>query len=467
MSTQNREVGRIYSESEIAKQAELDKIMLEEKWNALDKALEDLAEPELRADIISALKELYDIYIKEAIDWYAGLYDPSVGGYYYSNSARDNARVMYDGKYYELLPDLESTCQAMGVISSSHMADKFDGDIASALPEWMKEQIVTFVKKMQDEKNGYFYHPQWGRELTDTKIGRRGRDLTWAIRTLDRYGEKPLYKSPLEDRSEDKKARNAETSPHLRNKKSFEDYLNSLGFDSKNAYSAYLIGNALESQVTEIVARDKELEKEGADYRLLSVMKEWFDSRFNKKNGSWTTAPLCYDVCNCILKISSTYVRAGLSLPEPIKSIKAVIKCMALDQKPIHVCDILNTWYALNTIVSSVKESGKDIKILNEMRREIIEHYPEMVRKTTENLKIFLKPDGSFSYFPDRSADRSQDMPVALPHTNEGDMNATMICNVAIPSHIFGYLGLTSVPIYTESDRMRYINVLEKNKAKL
>ena len=58
-------------------------------------------------------------------------------------------------------------------------------------------------------------------------------------------------------------------------------------------------------------------------------------------------------------------------------------------------------------------------------------------------------------------------MPVAIPYTNEGDMNATMICNIAIPNHIFAYLGLESVPIYTESDRMRYVNILEKRRMAL
>ena len=53
-------------------------------------------------------------------------------------------------------------------------------------------------------------------------------------------------------------------------------------------------------------------------------------------------------------------------------------------------------------------------------------------------------------------------MPVAIPNSNEGDVNATMICISAIPNHIFGYLEIDSVPIYTESDRMRLVNILQR-----
>ena len=472
MSIIERELGRMYTDAEIAQQQKLDNVTVEEHWCTVDKKLGTIVDDALRGEILAELKSLYSIYKKELIDWYANLYDPNIGGYYYSNSARDNETVEYEGETYELLPDLESTCQAIGVIRNSGMADKFDKDIARALPEWMKDQIVPFVRNMQDEKSGYFYHPQWGKELTDKWPNRRGRDLTWALRTLERYSEKPYFKSPLENRSEDKKTQKAETAPHLRDKESFIEYLDTRGFDSDKPFTAYYIGSLFESQVMEIVARDRELESEGANYRLLQVMKEWFDSRFNKQNGSWTNAPLCYDTCNGILKISSTYARANLPLPDPIKSLETVIKCVALDEKPLHICCILNPWYALNTIIGSVRDFAvqngdeESLATLKTMRQNVLKDFPLMVRKTAEKLKLFVKADGSFSYFADRSADRSQNLPVAIPYTNEGDMNATMICSVAIPNHIFSYLGLETFPLFTESDRMRYVNILERNRMK-
>ena len=473
MNTEKRELGRIYTAEEIKIQAELDAKNLENCWKKVEEKLCKMAEPKLAYEIISALKEMYSIYKKEAVDWCANLYDPKIGGFYYSNSARDNEEVECEGKIYKLLPDLESTIQAFGFISNSHMADLFDKKAAYALPAWMGEQIVSFVKKMQDEKNGYFYHPQWGHERTDKWQNRRGRDLTWAERLLEYYGETPLYKTPHQDRSEDKKQEKAETSPHLKDKESFTDYLNSLGYEEKNAYSAYVVGNKLEAQILEIKTRDLELEKEGADFRLLEILKEWLDERFNFQNGTWTKDAFSHDSANGILKVASTYIKAGLPLPDPITSVKAAIRCVTIDKAPEHICCILNPWYALNIIISAVKsnpayeDKEQMLKILDEMHNEIMKNLPKMIRHTTKNLKTFQKEDGSFSYLPNRSSHYSQMMPVAIPNTNEGDLNASMICTVSVPTHIFNYLGFNSIPIYTESDRMRMVNILQSKYEKM
>ena len=55
-------------------------------------------------------------------------------------------------------------------------------------------------------------------------------------------------------------------------------------------------------------------------------------------------------------------------------------------------------------------------------------------------------------------------MPVAVPQSLEGDVNATEIGIVGTWAHMFGALGLSSqkIPLYTESDRIKYIRVLEK-----
>lgn len=466
MSTEKRELGRIYTDENIKKQAELDKKMIEVKWRELEEKLSLITKKELAEDIVNALRELYSIYNKEQIVWIANLYDPTTGGFYYSNSARDNEEVECEGKIYKLRPDLESTSQATGMLITSHMADSYDGSIADALPEWMGKQIAEFAKNLQDEETGYFYHPQWGKERTNKWKNRRGRDLQWGIRLLDRFNDAPLYKTPLEDRSDDNSVKR---SPHLESKEAFIEFLNGYKIDPNDPYSAYRVGNQLESQSPEIAARDAELKKLGADYSLTAILKEWLDARYNAENGTWTNADLCYDSCNGILKICSTYAKCGIPLPDPIAPLKVAIKCITLQTRPDHICCILNPWYALNTIISIIKNSTaysteKISEILENMNTEILKNYPEMIRITAEKLKIFLKEDGSFSYNETHSCHYSQMMPVAIPNTNEGDFNATSICTVSIPTHIFDYLGIRSIPLYTEADRMRLVSLLEKNK---
>ena len=96
----------------------------------------------------------------------------------------------------------------------------------------------------------------------------------------------------------------------------------------------------------------------------------------------------------------------------------------------------------------------------------IAEKYPEMVRATTKNLKKFQKPDGSFSYYQKATAYCSQSMPVAHGAPDEGDLNATNICNFGIVGHMFALLSLDSLPMFGEAERMDYIRTIEINASK-
>ena len=95
-----------------------------------------------------ALKEMYETYYHKdkLVTWFANLFDPATGGFYYSNSARDNDQVLHNGKYYPLLPDIETTSQATGFISSSGMTYGHDS-LKDALPYWMRLSIIKFIKE--------------------------------------------------------------------------------------------------------------------------------------------------------------------------------------------------------------------------------------------------------------------------------------------------------------------------------
>ena len=113
-----------------------------EKWDELEK----ITSKEVR----KALYELYSLYDVEIVDWVAGLYDPKIGGFYFSNTARDRETVEYGGKTYKLLPDVESTLQALNFLIGSGIAP--DG-YEKFIPERMKEQIGTWRKSIPDIKH--------------------------------------------------------------------------------------------------------------------------------------------------------------------------------------------------------------------------------------------------------------------------------------------------------------------------
>ena len=71
---------------------------VDKAWNDLASAVGDNGD-----EFVEAMKQLYTLSTDNLISWFANLYDPAIGGYYYSNSGRDT---------YGFLPDIESTNQA-------------------------------------------------------------------------------------------------------------------------------------------------------------------------------------------------------------------------------------------------------------------------------------------------------------------------------------------------------------------
>ena len=72
------------------------------------------------------LEKLYGIFDAGTLTWAARLLDPEIGGFYYSNSARDNEGF---------LPDVESTTQLVGVLSGADFGKYGSAD--NAFPEQM------------------------------------------------------------------------------------------------------------------------------------------------------------------------------------------------------------------------------------------------------------------------------------------------------------------------------------------
>lgn len=466
-------------DTKILIQKEKDAEFLRQKWRELEKNLTAEMGVDQAKEIVAALKELYSIYSRDLVEWHANLYDPKIGGYYYSNSARENEGF---------LPDIESTNFAIGSFSGLGMAGKFGNDPFAALPPYMKTQIGKFIKGLQDP-NGYFYHPQWGKEMTDAKQPRRGRDLGMAMRLLDRCGLAPTYDTPSGVKGDglladgtpspftsqpavvDSETSEKVYSPMLKDKESFLEYLSTFKIELDNPNSSYEVGSAFECQASEIAARDKELEKAGADYRLADILVDWFSEYQDPETGAFADKNhLGLRAVNGILKIASTIHRTGKAFPNAVEAFRTATKAIVLDEEPNTVCWVLNPWYALTVIMGNVAETSRKNndyaaeRQIAELRAEMIKNYPEMIRVTANKLKKFRKPDGSFSYLQNRTSHCSHEMPVAVSGANEGDFNATNICTAGIVGHIFLMLKQEMIPFFTEADRMRYIAIIEEKE---
>lgn len=452
-----------------------DKMLADQTWASFsEKYGEDLA---------VALRQLYSCYDDNIVDWLANLYDAEIGGFYFSNSARN-----YNG----FLPDLESTVQALGFITNTGMAKSYDGSrsYADVIPEEMGERIIEFVRGLQSP-NGYFYHPQWGQQLTDSRLSRRGRDLTWATNILREFGVSPIYDTPngMEGAGVEPVARmtaplssskaalvskliftsSSYVPDHLLNKTNFEKYLSSL----KLTTDSYTVGNELSSQISQIVQRDKALASEG--YSLVDILISWLNDNQNPATGTWdylNPGDANYSVyrgMDGLFKILNIYNAVGAELPHAKEAIESTKYCIDVDVEANIVCDVYNTWYTLDLIFDNLNKYSADrasgralaAEELEKLRKEA----PALVRASTEKILKFVQPDGAFEFELDSGKSyESQGVPVSVPGIEESNVNATVICTSGLVGHIYAALDISDfdVPIFGASDMQRFLDIINE-----
>lgn len=445
-------------------QQKKDDAMLDAMWENLAK---EAGGGELGEETVKALQGFYEIYSDRAVEWLADLYDPDTGGFYYSNSGRNSAGF---------LPDLESTAQALTFLTGTGMTKS----LTDILPKDMQEKLIAFAKSRQDP-NGYFYHPQWEKSTIDSNLTRKGRDLGNGESILSRLGASPTYKTPngtpgdgivveltmppeelltptLSSRSvagavSRVVAVSDGVPSHLVDEASFRKYLAGLDING----NSYGVGSEIAAQAKQIRQRDLALKEAGANYSLVDILVTWMNDHCYESTGHWKNVA-DYEGVNGLLKLVDAYNNLGVPLPYPKQAVRSTVNAITSDEAALTVCFPYNTWIGTNYIFQNVQRYGVNgDALVAEMRAELRANITEEMKYTREKVLQFKKPDGSFSYLIGETAANSEGMPVALPHTDEGDVNATFICICGISSSIFTDLGYTYIPQYTEADLLRFI----------
>ena len=403
---------------------------------------------------VAAMKEQYAIHSNKVLVWLAELYDPNIGGFYYSNSARDNETVLYKDKVYKLLPDIESTNQALGFLESCGFYE--EGDY-TRLPEEMQKKIAEYVCSLEDPEDGFFYHPQWGKEITDN---RRGRDHMWANEIRSNLHFEFPYPSAEERLAKisDCISNGEEISydfpDHLKSKEALIDYLNGLDWNTR----AYYAGNMIAAQVSVIKAA-------GLD----GIVIDYLNRIQNKENGMWGTLG-GYDAVNAHMKISCFYESSGNVIPNAEKSVDTILETLCSDTPTNTVCWQYNTWFSIQNILKNLRKFGgsEGNAAADEIVKKVIARADEGVRANIWKVKRFMKPDGSCSYTPTESSCTSQGAIVSIPHTDEGDVNATCINIFGTINRMYlaAELGDFIVPMFDDEDYELFLDAMEKAKVK-
>lgn len=451
----------------LAYQESIDEERVNSEWAAI--------ESKVGADITAALKDMYVMYEDKALDWLADLYEPKLGGFYSGNSARDNEGF---------LPCIESTSQAMDFLRLSGMLKEYGNDLKKALPVEFQAQMVAFVKGLQDPISGYFYHPQWGKELTDKHLARRGRDLTKGLDLLQRLGASPTYTTPngvegdgiLADGTP--VSRISLTSPisdgrtsavskllavsavksasHLDSISAFKNYLSNLDIN----FDPYSVGNEIASTVSEIKAKGDEYVK---------IIKDWLDEHCYESTGHWYHLN-DYMGLNGLMKISAAYQGLGIPLPYPEKNADFAIDMITTTEDEETVCYAYNTWFAVGNVLQNVRRhctTAEADRIISDVMDRIYGDAPALIASTHQKQLKFRMPDGAFTYSVDHPSYLSQGLPSSVPGIIESGINASLICINDTLSHIYHVLGfavdggLPMVSIYTKSDLLRFLDRIE------
>ena len=451
--------GETEEEEEKKEEEEEQSLTWEERWSALDGKLD--------ADAIDAIRGLYEFYDDSVYEWLANLWSCEVGGFYYSNSARD-----YEG----FLPDLESTRQVLAIIRTSGMMRDYGEDndkaFVSALPADIRNKIVSFVKSCQSPDDGYFYHPQW----ESVGSSRRSRDLDWAIEILNLFGEKPSYPTALDRLSGTAGVQPSKHSTvvavskiiaaastglpdYLKSEAAFIAYLDTFDFASNSHDTGHVVG----TQISQIKAAG-----------LIDVCCDYFDEKQQeiydlqvangeKPSGLWQTE-VNYTSLSGLYKIGGIYASAGRSMNYLNECVDSAIQCIKSTNQDVSVIIyVLNPLAGLQKAITCMKmavENGDTRYNLESTYAKIRTECAELVDVTVNKLAVFRKSTGGFSYNPYNSAPITQGTTASLG-VEEGDVNATNIAVNSISNMIFSCMGMNRIPIWNGEDFERWLGIIE------
>ncbi|MBR5044938.1 MAG: hypothetical protein IKX66_06265 [Clostridia bacterium] len=389
-----------------------------------------IADPLVRETVGNFYREFYDP--EKLIRWWAGLYDPELGGFYYANSARDTEGY---------LPDMESTYQILWRLSD------FIPDLPAFLGQTITEKIVRFFQTKQDPSDGYFYHPQWTREVSRKNVMRYTRDQDWAIFVLGWLGSEPLYPTAI-DRAAGNDGKTRSYEGWEPNAASVTAYLDRLFSETSCEHWA----NRIETQAMTFKAEGMlDTILDHLDRTVDPAYGLWVkgydgasDTYFNMKNAPETP----YGLFTNAYKIAKTYNIGGRRFPYAVRTVENAIKAILSRDPGARITYIFNPWATLGNVRENLVRFGtpEEVAAYDALIRSNI---VEMVDALGCSLGRYRCPDGSYSYLQRGSKETIYDTPVSLG-VKEGDVNGNNLA-VLCATHICTAIGLSDmIPIFGE-----------------
>lgn len=379
------------------------------------------------------LEKLRASFGRDFIKWLASMYDIETGGFYYAASARDHIGFS---------ADIESTSQALNIMDTSKLKPA-SKTYTEFLGKDFADKIINYIQSRQDEETGYFFDPQFEKDLTNsTKLE---RNLVQAQVMHTRFEAEPKFEYPvdraLQNSSSSSKTQSA-LPEHMQSAEKFEAWMKALPWKS----SPYAAANQLSTQ---------QYTAEGLGYG--PMICEYLKSIQNPMTGLWGNA-LDYEALNATLKVSVYFHDKSEKYPNMEKMIDSLVYILTTSDSPPQTAS--ETWNPI-TLLNNARISYGG-KYTAAVKRKLDENMDKILAWAVDQLNVFRKEDGGFSYSRQMSTAYSQGATVSLGLA-EGDMNASMLLlNLWEKCHAVA--GMPTPPLYSEDDGKYFLELLDEVK---
>lgn len=452
-------------------------------------------------DVRSKLVQLHGLFDTDLYVWLANLYDSDlaedhskyasyagysgegdydyirIGGFYYSNSARDN-----DG----FLPDLESTAQVLELLDNSGLEGVTNSTLGDILPLTIKEQLYHFAKSLKSY-DGYYYHPQW----SSVNSNRKGRDKGWGNDIIEAFSPyistaASVVTETLVVSEQYAAAKVIDvTTAKLSATADYSGYDYSYNPDpSANSYASYsssswtrlkkyidyMLFNVKDSySMGHTITASGYGNLRGPLVTYLNILQdEYFQNGFFEKE-------ISYNACNGVMKICGVFGGDYDKYHNADKAVSAILDIMISEvdssgkltstakSEVDAITYIYNQWLPLYKFVHQLDDADQQA-----IAAKLKTNAHILIDGVYQKLALFKKEDGGFSYNQDYSSATSQGVSVAVPGSRESDVNATGMA-VSTVRYIYRVYQLYNdiwdsryiVPtLYTSADGQYFVELL-------
>ena len=165
-------------------------------------------------------------------------------------------------------------------------------------------------------------------------------------------------------------------------------------------------------------------------------------------------------------KITKMFNWYGRKIPYAMAGLESVMEIIMKDDPVGASVDVYNPWHAIGSLMLNLKKyHGLTEAEYEEIKERVYAWAPDAIRKSTEKMKVFKKPDGGMSYLVKTSCSTDQGAKAAVPGSVEGDVNGCLCAMGIIPS-IYSGLDLedAKVSLFDPEDWDRYIGIFTERE---